>query len=102
MSWQIIKQPNKKYCVYSTVVDHFVVVDATEEELKDFYKEERGRQCIHAVEEVLKKIDDDILSYFQFTMSFEEAIQNIKDQHGEFKLEFENSPTMLEKDFYES
>ena len=73
-----------------------------EEELKEFYKEERGRQGIHNVEQVLKKMEDGIPPYFQFTMTFEEAIQSIKENHGEFKLEFDDSPTMLEKDFYES
>lgn len=101
MGWQIIKQPNNQYCVFSTVVDHFIMVNATEDELKEFYKEESGRRGVEKVEDVLKKFDDGIKPYFQFTMTFEEAVETIKSQHGEFRLEFEGMPDMVEKDFYE-
>jgi hypothetical protein len=101
MGWQIIRQPNLQYCVFSTVVDHFIVVNATEEELKEFYKTEAGNRGIEKVEDVLRKFDDGLKPYFQFTMTFEEAIETIKSIHGEFRLEFENGHDLVEKDFYE-
>lgn len=100
MSWQIIKQPNQQYCIYSTIVDHFIAVNATSQEVKDFYKEERGKQGLHTVEQILEKLTDGKQPYFQFTMTFDEAIQNIKEIHNEFKLEFEDGSILFEKDFY--
>jgi len=99
MGWQIIKQPNNQYCVFSSVVDHLIMVNATEEELKDFYKEEYGRRGVEKVEQVLEKMNKGIPPYHQFTKSFDEMLETVKQVHGEFKVEFDNNYFMYESDF---
>jgi hypothetical protein len=98
MGWQIIKQPNNQYCVFSSVVEDLIVVNATEQELKDFYKEESGKRGITKVEDVLRELDEGRKPYFQFTMTFDEMVETVKAVHGEFKVECENI-TLYEKDF---
>ena len=99
MGWQIIKQPNNQYCVFSSVVDHLIMVNATEEELKDFYKEEYGRRGVEKVEQVLEKMNKGTSPYHQFTKSFDEMLETVKQVHGEFKVEFDNNYFMYESDF---
>lgn len=40
MSHQIIKQPDGLLAVFSTVVDAFIITDATPQELEDWYAEQ--------------------------------------------------------------
>jgi hypothetical protein len=68
--------------------------------LKQFYKEEFGKQGLSIVEDVLKKFEEGKKPYYQFTMDFDEMLETIKSVHGEFKLEFENDTTLYEEDFY--
>ncbi len=43
MGWEIIKQPNGHYAVWSTVVDAFNAFNATREEVIDHFVERSGR-----------------------------------------------------------
>lgn len=78
MGWQIIKQPNNNYCVYSSVLDHLVFADVNEDELKEFYKEEAGRRGVNKVDDVLRDLDEGKKPYFQFTMTFDEMVESVK------------------------
>lgn len=51
MSIRIIQQPNGKFAAYSSVVEDFLVEDATEEGLEEWYlerQEERARGTIRS------------------------------------------------------
>jgi hypothetical protein len=88
MGHQIIKQPDGLYAVFSSVVDSWILYDATREDLIGYYAEkayedakryredaeryredaERGTaRLLDAIEENPRK------AYCQFTMTFEEA-----------------------------
>jgi hypothetical protein len=45
MSHQIIKQPDRLLAVFCTVVDAFVVTDATPQELEDWYAEQVAEEA---------------------------------------------------------
>lgn len=83
MSQQIIKQPNGKYALWSTVVDSFIVLDATPKDIIEFKLREERLSMSEHVNKIVKELDAGKKPYYQFTMSWEDAIQTIKEVHGE-------------------
>jgi hypothetical protein len=82
---QIIKQPNGLYCKYSSISDTIEIWNATREELIEdavkYYREVVTR----GIDEVLAKLDQENgRPYYQFTKTFEEALEETK---GRAKLE---------------
>lgn len=75
MGQQIIKQPDGRLAVFSSVVDAFIVVDATPEEIVEWRAEEAAQQARERTRTEL----DYVLSgnprkaYFQFALTWEEA-----------------------------
>jgi hypothetical protein len=57
MGHQIIKQPDGRLAVFSSVVDAFVVLDATQQELVDWYAEEAARDARERTQRLLEKLD---------------------------------------------
>lgn len=53
MPQQILQQPDGNWCVFSTVVDGLILVDATEEELVDWAGEEAAK---NAREDMVRRI----------------------------------------------
>jgi hypothetical protein len=75
MGQQIIKQPDGKLAVFSSIVDAFVVVDATPEEILDWRAEEAAKEARRQTQRELDAVlaDDPRRVYFQFVRSWEEA-----------------------------
>lgn len=57
MGRQIIKQPDGKFCVWSTIVDDFIIVDATPEEIIEIYIEEKSEEIKENVYEVVNLLN---------------------------------------------
>jgi len=81
MGWQIIKQPNGKYAVWSSIVDAFIIGNCDREDLIEHYLKD-------AKEEVIKNIDsqlDENNKYRHPLMeeSWESCLETIKEVHGE-------------------
>jgi hypothetical protein len=84
MAEQIIRQPDGRLAVFSSVVDAFVVIDATPDELIDYRAEEAA---IKARERARTEIDR-VLSgepkpYHQFTLTWDEAVQMDREHGGD-------------------
>jgi hypothetical protein len=75
MGQQIIKQPDGRLAVFSTVVDAFIVVDATPQELLDWRAEEAAKEARRTTQRELDHVlgGEPERSYFQFTKTWEEA-----------------------------
>lgn len=74
MSEQIIQQPDGRLAVFSSVVDAFVVVDATADEIIDYRAEEaalKARERTRA--EIDRVLSGQPKPYHQFTLTWEEA-----------------------------
>lgn len=85
MSNQIIKQPNGKYALWSSVVDDFVLVDGTREEIIQEFVDRAMRDIERLkadVAETIDKIDAGDPAYMQFTLTFE-AVDFIRQTKGE-------------------
>ena len=57
MGRQIIKQPDGKFCVWSTIIDDFIIVDATPEEIIEIYIEEKSEEIKENVYEVVNLLN---------------------------------------------
>ncbi len=79
MARQIIKQPNGKYCVFSTVVDSIVDYDMSVNELK----KDRKNGDEETIDKIITKLENGEKPYYQFTMTFDEMLETIKSIYGE-------------------
>ncbi len=79
MSQQIVKQPDGMYAIWSTVIDDFVVVDATKEEIiREFMEAERERVAAR-VNDIIAKLERGEKPYHQFTKTFQRLME-LQDQ----------------------
>ena len=70
MGRQIIKQPDGKYAVWSSVVDGFIILDATREELIEEMGESARKEKVQEVTDLLDSIDKGERPYHQFTLTW--------------------------------
>ena len=73
MGQRIVKQPDGLYGIFSSVVDNFILVDATPQELIDFCVDEARERCTKQVNRQIDKMPDDL---------FIESISDIACVHG--------------------
>lgn len=82
MSRQIIKQPNGLYAQWSSVVDDFVMIDATPEDIiEDLLADERDNITAR-VHKIVADLDRGDKPYYQFTMTWNEAVRESIKHHG--------------------
>ena len=81
MGRQIIKQPNGKYCVFSTVVDNVTDYDMTPEEIIEDWSKSFG-DVSEKVNKIIDKLERGEKPYYQFTQTFDEMITFIGEVHG--------------------
>ena len=78
MGWQVIKQPDGKFGIFSSNVDDLVATDCTADEVEELFAEDMGRDVARRLRDVRKKIalvdaGEARKAYYQFAMTFEEA-----------------------------
>jgi len=88
---QIIKQPNGKYCLFSTVVDSVTHYDCTPEEIIEIQKEKATSGIEEKVKGIIKKLEDGGKPYYQFTMNYDEMIETIKEGNSEEESKYVKS-----------
>lgn len=87
MGWQIIKNPKtKNYQVFSSIVDAFILEEATKEELTNFWKQKFGSAGEDNFNRIIKQLDEGGKPYFQFTKDHKSAlmwhIHSTSHKHG--------------------
>lgn len=87
MGRQIIKQPDSKYCVWSTIVDDFIITDATPEEIIEGFIKEKSEQIKEDVNKTIKELNEGGSPYYRYTMTYEEACELRDRVHGEYEEE---------------
>jgi len=83
MGHQIIKQPDGRYAIWSSVVDSFVLVNATKQDIIDYYIVKEIEAINKEVTEKTEALDRGEKPYAQFTMTLREALDMMKEVHGE-------------------
>lgn len=82
MGYQIIKQPNGLYGIWSSVVDHFIMYDCTPEDIIEEWVDDARKRITQGVQETVAELDAGEKPYYQFTMTWDEAIQFARKVHG--------------------
>lgn len=82
MARQIIKQPDGLYAIWSTVVDDFIFVNGTREDIVEFYVEEAVKAAEQGINVTIDKLDKGENPYYQFAYTFDECVRIIKSIHG--------------------
>lgn len=82
MARQIIKQPNGKYCLFSSIIDNVIVYDATKQEIIDFLIEEQKYEITINVNRQVDNLEKGSLPYAPFRLSYEDMKEKIKDING--------------------
>lgn len=83
MARQIIKQPDGRYAVWSTIVDDFVAVNVDRDEIIEMFVEGERQRIIQSVDETLEHIAAGRPAYYQFTKSFDDCVALIRANHGD-------------------
>lgn len=65
MGHVVVRQPNGKYALYSTVVDHFLWYDATEKEARDLLLESLMLQIWGEIDDAMRAADEDWKPYIR-------------------------------------
>jgi len=84
MGRQIVKQPDGKFAIWSSVVDDFVVVDCADvNEIIESIMDDARRDITTAATEVVAKLERGEKPYYQHTKSFDQCIEIIREVHGD-------------------
>lgn len=86
MGRQIIKQPSGKFGVWSSVVDDFIYLNCDRDDLVNFFVDEKKKEIEKQVDEIINKLGKGEKPYFQFTESWEGALETIEERHGKRHL----------------
>jgi ERCC4-related helicase len=84
MGYQVIKQPTGQlFAIFSTFTDTIIVYDASAAEVVDWFAERASRDARTAVARLVQLVDADKAreAYYQFTMTWDEALRE-DEQHG--------------------
>lgn len=79
---QIIKQPNGKYCIFSSIVNNITQYDCSEDDIVEEWTSQYKKEMEAKVKEVISKLEKNEKPYFQFTLSFVEMLETIENVHG--------------------
>ena len=85
MGQQIIKQPNGLLSVFSSFTDTFVVMDATPDEVVEWFVEREAEAERRRVRTVLAHVlaDNPRAAYFQFAHTWDEACYLNQERGGD-------------------
>lgn len=88
MSHQIIQQPDGRFCVFSTVVDEIVIWNATPAQLVDHYRQEAADRAEAEARRVIGHVQGGNArkAYYQFTMTYDEAVAEHQARGGAWPL----------------
>lgn len=87
MGRQIIKQPNGKFCLFSTNVDNVVAYDMTENDIIDDFVDSYRNEVTQKVQSIIEKLELGEKPYNQFTLTYEQMLNEIAEIHGDKEKE---------------
>lgn len=82
MAYQIVKQPNGLYALWSTCVDDFAAIDCLPAEIVKVLLDEQRALIKRKVKNVVVQLAAGGKPYCQFTRTFGECVAIIKRTHG--------------------
>lgn len=85
MGSRIVPQPDGRFAVFSTIVDDFIFINATDEELVEHFANEAAERARTDARESIAAIrrgETGGLHRGLSTMPFDSAVREVKDRHG--------------------
>ncbi|MGO4695560.1 hypothetical protein AB4Z50_14905 [Paenibacillus sp. 2TAB26] len=76
MSWQILKEPNGGYCIWSPIVEDLLYYNLTEDDVIEIYLEKFGVSGMISAKEVIGRIQINVRAYGDFTLTFDEVMDH--------------------------
>ena len=86
MGKQIIKQPNGKYCIFSTNIDNVTDYNLSPEEIIDLFLESQKKDITEKVMSIVSKLDKGEKAYHTFTIPYDEMLECIQRVHGKKEM----------------
>lgn len=81
MGYQIIKQPDDKFMIWSSFTDSIIYWDASEKEVRKWFMARAVRSEKESMNRLMEAVKDDPRkAYYQFTKTFEQAIEKSRDK----------------------
>ena len=97
MGHQIVKQPNGLYALWSSIVDTFILLDATPEDIIQDWNVRDEKQNRAAADRIIAQLERGEAPYYQFTKSWDACIRWITQQ-GEHLDTLEIVDNLLSKE----
>lgn len=90
MTYQIIRQPGGLFAIFSTYTDTIIVYDATRAEIVDWFIEQETAELRKQLGVKLDHVEtgNPEKVYFQFAMSWDEALETDRVHGGEVHAVF--------------
>jgi len=82
MGQQIIKQPNGKYCLFSSIVDSVTYYNMTKEEIIEVLTSYERKKIEEKVNEIVGELDKGNKPYLQFTIDYKSMLKRIKEVYN--------------------
>ena len=83
---QIIKQPDGKFALWSSVCDNFILINASPEEIINYKIERKTESIKNNVMKTISKLKQNEKPYYQFTQTWEDCLETVKNNHGQKEL----------------
>ena len=85
MGYQIIKQPDEQFAIFCSYTDTIIIWDATSEEVMGWFLEREAARVRRDVGRLLEHVaaDKPRKAYYQFAMTWEEALEEDREHGGE-------------------
>lgn len=85
MGFQIIKQPDGLYAIFSSITDTFHLYDATPQDVEDYFVEIATEQTKREVARIMNAVVAGMprRAYAQFALTWEEALELDREHGGE-------------------
>lgn len=87
MGHQIIKQPDGKYLIFSSIVDNIIATGGTREEIINYYVKRAVADETERVSKLIDSIEAGEKPYLQFGYTFEEVLRTVKTHHGQARVD---------------
>lgn len=81
MPEQILKQPNGKYALWTSVVDDFIAYDCTRQEIIRLYARRAASRAREDIKYILESIDKGEKPYGEFTESWKQLLRTRRSVH---------------------
>lgn len=82
MARQIIKQPNGKFCIFSSICDNVTWYHMEEQDIVNAWVEEAKKDIEKNVKKIIQDLNEGKKPYYQNTIDYKEMIDIIDRVHG--------------------